>query len=139
LHHACDYVADNDAGDEPIIQCRLGKDANISEFSDVRNPDESELMMRWLTDGRCTGLSNATKKRCLAAGMRFDQEGDAEGIFVFGPGDPVQAKFAIKSVQAKAKRKMALVSLASLGKVGSNGRKHTAEGRFSGFRARIAR
>jgi ribosomal protein S5 len=63
--------------------------------------------------------------------MRFDQEGDAEGIFVFGPGDPMQAKLAIKSVQAKAKRKMALVSLARLGKVGSNSRKHTAEGRFS--------
>jgi hypothetical protein len=108
----------------------LGKDANISEFG-VRNPDSSELAMCWLTDGRRTGLWNATKKKCLAAGMRLHQEGDAEGIFVFDPSNPTQAKLAIKSVQAKTKRKITPESLARLAKLGFNGRKHTEEGLVS--------
>ena len=114
----------------PLIQGRLGKDANISEFS-VRNPDETELAMRWLTDAKRTDLWNATKKKCLAAGMRLHQEGDAEGIFVFDPANAMQAKLAIKSVQANAKRKMTPGSLARLAKVGFNGRKHTEEGLVS--------
>jgi hypothetical protein len=62
--------------------------------------------MCWLTNEKRTGLWNRTKKRCLAAGMKLHQEGDAEGIFVFDPANPAQAKLAIKSVQAKAKRQM---------------------------------
>jgi hypothetical protein len=62
----------HDSCGDPIIQGRLGKDSNISEFS-IRNPDQPELAMCWLTDGRRTG------------GMRLHQEGDAEGIFVFDP------------------------------------------------------
>ena len=106
----------------------MGKDANISEFNDVRNPDSQELAMCWLTDGRRTGLWNATKKKCLAAGMRLHQEGDAEGIFTFDPSNPIQAKIAIRSVHAKVKRQMTPESLARLAKVGFNGRKHTEEG-----------
>ena len=103
------------------------KDANISEFS-VRNPDETELAMSWLTDARRTGLWNVTKKKCLAAGMRLHQEGDAEGIFVFDPSKQMQAKLAMKSVQAKTKRKITPESLVRLANVGFNGRKHTEEG-----------
>jgi hypothetical protein len=117
----------NDSCGESIIQGRLGKDANISEFS-LRNPDETESAMCWLTDHRRTGLWNATKKKCLVAGVRLHQDGDAEGIFVFDPSNPIQAKLAIKSVQAKSKRKMTPGSLVRLANVGFNGRKCTEEG-----------
>jgi hypothetical protein len=63
--------------------------------------------------------------------MRLHQEGDAEGIFVFDPSNSMQAKLAIRSVQAKAKGKMTPVSLARLAEVGFNGRKHAEKGLVS--------
>jgi hypothetical protein len=95
-------VAADSCGD-PIIPCQLSKDSNISDYGDT------ELAISWITDGNKpsrTGLWNRTKLKCLAAGMRLSQEGDSEGVFVFDPADAVQAKLAIKSVKARAKRKM---------------------------------
>ena len=87
-----------DACGDPNVQGRLYRDAVISEF------DDSHLAMCWLTDGKATartGLFNRVRHACLAAGMRRHQAGDAEGIFVFDPEDPVQARLAIKSVRAR--------------------------------------
>lgn len=103
-------LSHDECGD-PIIPGRLGKDSNISDFSDT------ELAMCWLADGKKTarpGMWNRTKARCLAAGMTLHQDGDAEGIFVFDPADPVQSKLAIKSVKAKVKRQMSPERLAAL-------------------------
>jgi hypothetical protein len=104
--------SETDKCGDAIIQCRLGGDANISEFG------ERELAMCWLTDARRTGRWNALKKKCLTAGMRLHQERDAGGVFVFDPSIPMQARLAIKSLQAKAKRRMPAEALAMLAKVG---------------------
>ena len=96
---------------DSIIPGRLGKDSNISDFSDT------ELAMCWLTDGKKTartGLWTRTKAACITAGMTLHQDGDAEGIFVFDPADPGQAKLAIKSVKAKVKRQMSPERLAQV-------------------------
>jgi hypothetical protein len=113
-----------------IVPSQLGKDANISDYSDEQNDG---LAMCWITDGKNarTGLWNRTKVKCLAAGMRLHREGDAEGIFVFNPADPVQARLAIKMVKARAKRQMTPQVLARLANVGFKGRKHTEEGQVS--------
>ncbi len=90
---------------------RLGKDSNISDFSDT------ELAMCWLPDGKKTarsGLWKHTRAACFAAGMTLHQDGDAEGILVFDPANPGQAKLAIKNVKAKAKRQMTPERLAAL-------------------------
>ena len=95
-------IATDSSGDT-CIPCQLSKDANIGEYGD------RELAICWITDGKKaarTGLWNRTKVKCLAAGMTLSQEGDAEGVFVFDPADPVQAKLAIKSVKARVKRQM---------------------------------
>jgi len=117
-----------DSCGNPIIRCQLSKDSNISDYSDT------ELAICWITDGKKparTGLWNRTKAKCLAAGMTLSQEGEAEGIFVFDPADPVQAKLAIKSVKARAKRKMTPEALTRLAIVGFKGPKHTQEGLVS--------
>jgi hypothetical protein len=75
----------------------------ILDFADY---SDDELTMCWLPDGKRTGLWNRTRAKCVAAGMRLHQEGDCEGIFVFDPENPKQAKLAIKTVKAKAKRQM---------------------------------
>jgi hypothetical protein len=96
---------------DSIIPGRLGKDSNISDFSDT------ELAMCWLTDGKKTartGLWTRTKAACIAAGMTLHQDGDAEGILTFDPDIPGQAKLAIKCVQAKAKRQMTPERIAAL-------------------------
>jgi hypothetical protein len=111
---------------ELIVRSELGKDANISDYSDEQNDG---LAMCWITDEKNarTGLWNRTKVKCLAAGMRLHQEGDAEGIFVFNLADPLQARLAIKMVKARAKRKMTPEALARLANVGFKGREHTEE------------
>jgi hypothetical protein len=100
-HYRLKLVLD-ECGD-PSIPGRLAKDSNISDYSDT------ELAMCWLPDGKKTartGMWNRTKAKCVAAGMMLHQDGDAEGILVFDPADPVQSKLAIKCVKAKAKRQM---------------------------------
>lgn len=103
-------LAHDECGD-PIVSGRLSEDSNISDFSDT------ELAMCWLPDGKNTartGMWNRTKAKCLAAGMLLHQDGDAEGIFVFDPVDPGQAKLAIKCVKAKAKRRITPERVAAL-------------------------
>jgi hypothetical protein len=112
----------HDGCDDPIIQGRIGKDSDVSDYGG------RELAMCFLPGSKRTGLWNRIKVTCLTAGMRLHQEGDGEGIFVFNPADPVQAKLAIKSVQARARRKMTPETLARLAKVGFKGQKHTQEG-----------
>jgi len=116
-----------------IIPCQLSKDANLSEYASDENT-LPELAMCWITDGKKaprTGLWNRTKVKCLETGMRLHQEGDGEGIFVFDPANPVQAKLAIKMVKARVKRQMTPEALARLAKVGFRGRKLTEEGLIS--------
>jgi hypothetical protein len=103
-------VSKDDCGDL-AIQGRLSRDASISEYG------EGHLAMSFLTDGRCTprtALFNTVRKGCLAAGMTLRQEGDAEGVFVFNPHDPVQARLAIRSIKARAKRIMTPKALENL-------------------------
>jgi transcription antitermination factor NusG len=50
------------------------------------------------------GLFNRVKQECLDAGMRLSQEGEFEGIFVFDPDNPAQAKLAIKSIRVRVKK-----------------------------------
>jgi len=90
-----------DSCGDPFIICQID-DCNISEFS--ARDDATKLAMCFITDSHLpprSGLWNRIKGRCLAAGMKLHQAGDAEGIFVFDPADPVQARLAIKSVRAK--------------------------------------
>jgi hypothetical protein len=86
--------------------------------------------MCWLTDGKKTartGMWNRIKAKCVAAGMMLHQDGDAEGILVFDPADPGQAKLAIKSVKAKAKRQMSPERLAALSATLTKARKACQE------------
>jgi hypothetical protein len=55
------------------------------------------------------------------------QNGDAEGIFVFDPVDPAQAKLAIKSVKAKVKRQVSPERLAALSATLAKARKACQE------------
>jgi hypothetical protein len=126
-------IASDSCGD-PTIPGRLEKEPNISEFNDVRNADS--LAMCWLTDGNKparTGLWNRTKVRSLAAGMISHQDGDAEGILTFNPADPAQAKLAIRSVKAKAKRGMTPERRAALSEALVKARKACQEGLIWGL------
>jgi hypothetical protein len=119
-------LAHDECGD-PIVSGRLGKDSNISDFSDT------ELAMCWLADGKKTappGMWNRTKAKCVAAGMTLHQDGDAEGILAFDPADPGQAKLAIKCVKAKVKRQMSPERLAALSETLVKARKACQEGVF---------
>ena len=103
----------SDTCGDPIVQGRLYKDANISEFS------EDKLAMCFLVDGRPgapsrQGLFNSTKAKCLEAGMTLHQEGDQEGIFVFDPTNAEQSKLAIKGVRAHVKKQLSPEQVAKL-------------------------
>ncbi len=99
-----------DACNDPIIAGRIGE-SNIYEHSRGR------LGVMFATDGRKaprTGLYNRFRAACLAAGMVQVQSGDGEGAFTFDPGDPAQAKVAIKGIRVRIKRKMTPEQLARL-------------------------
>jgi|SRR5208282_3909501 GGDEF domain-containing protein len=82
---------------DAIIQGRLYKDANISEYNDG-------LCMCWLTGVRRKQKFNSILKECTDAGMTVVQEGDDEVIFLFDGSNDRQAKLAIQSVRARVKK-----------------------------------
>ena len=86
-----------DSCGDPIIQGRLYKDANISEYNEG-------LCMCWLTKDSHTKKFNSVKRECLEAGMTVAQEGDDEAIFLFNSENDRQAKLAIQSVRARVKK-----------------------------------
>ena len=61
-----------------------------------------------------TRLWRALREKCLAAGMKLRQNGDAEGSLSFDPGDRSQAKLAIKVAGIRTRRKSSEGQLANL-------------------------
>lgn len=95
-------------GDE-VVAGRIGE-SNIAEH------DECNLSVAFVTPGKLlprTGSFNTFKAACVAAGMTPLQIGDAEGVFMFDPADPQQARVAIKGIRAKAKKQMSPEQTAS--------------------------
>jgi hypothetical protein len=107
-----------DSCGDAIVQGRLYKDANISEY------DEG-LCMCWLTKESHAKKFNSTKRACLSAGMTIVQEGDDEAIFLFDGANNRQAKLAISSIRAKVKKVLSPEALAKLLNVGFKAQKTT--------------
>jgi hypothetical protein len=86
-----------DSCGDAIIQGRLYRDANISEYNDG-------LCMCWLTKDSHAKKFNSVKRECIDTGMTIVQEGDNEAIFLFDGANDRQAKLAIQSVRARVKK-----------------------------------
>jgi len=88
---------------ETVIDGRVGLGSRIYEH------DSKTLGVLFMTDGRKpprTGLFNTFRAACLEVGMTATQVGDDEGIFLFDPLNPKQARVAIKGIRAKAKKQI---------------------------------
>ena len=120
-----------DACGDAIIQGRLYKDAQIGEHDD----GNLCMSMSWLTKESRSKKFNIVKRECLAAGMTIAQEGDDEAVFVFDPGDRVQAKLAIKNIRVRVKRRMTPERAAALAASGAKHRfRQLPDGVNEGFR-----
>jgi hypothetical protein len=98
--------------------------------------------MQWTTkpSGQTSATPNAARRLIVfftgailprsIMRMTLHQDGDGEGILVFDPVDPGQAKLAIKCVKAKAKRQMSHERLAALSETLVKARKACQEGVF---------
>jgi hypothetical protein len=91
-----------DSCDEPVVQGRLYKDANISEHAGM-------MALCFLVDGRAgkpsrQGLFNRVRQECLDASMAISQEGDSEAVFVFDGADEKQSRLVIRTIRAKVRK-----------------------------------
>jgi hypothetical protein len=102
-----------DVDGTPVI---LGRTGHIYEFSSTHlgvlySYSKDLTSQRW----------NTARTACEAAGMSVEQFGDREGTLSFDPGNPKQAKLAIKTARCKTRRVVTEAQLAHLASIRTDG------------------
>lgn len=87
-------------------------------FGNIYEYDSERLAMMYLSDS--VGKANNRRRECEESGMEIVQDGDTEFAAASDPGDPKQAKLAIRVAGVKTKRVPSDAQLAVLAKMNAH-------------------